>query len=530
MKRHIIIKWTFLIALPLTLGMAGCKKFLDRKPLKSTLEDLNQGSLEAQVLGMYNIMRTYGGFNTLPWIDFHSIRGDDAEKGSDASDGAEVNAEFETFQYTKDDWAPNTYWNAHYALANAGNDALFEAADKNLTDEPSLRNVGEACFFRAFAYFELVKTYGEVPLINSKIIEPSDGIKEKSSVETIYAFIDSNLLAASTLLPPTTDAYGTGYEGRLTANVAKTLWAQTKLFRKDWAGVVALCNEVIGSNQYSLLSEFSDIWKDAEGGIGKNSAESIWEVQNWTGANAQSNSAVYNGSDWGTSQQIRQNGASVEWNLGWGWNVPSDKLEAEWPADDPRKMKTILYSGQYDGGEDLGGFGATIPPYTDPDGAGGLAQPFWNKKLYTGNDPGMRAFTGFINNNGAAPWINRRILRYADVILMLAEASNELNDSETAVANLELIRNRASGMLGPDRTIVPKIEYVDQAQMRQAIKDERNWEFAMEGYRFYDLVRWGDAVAELGSLGYTNKCRYYPIPQQAIDLSGGVLKQNPEWQ
>ena len=151
MKRHIIIKWTFLIALPLTLGMAGCKKFLDRKPLKSTLEDLNQGSLEAQVLGMYNIMRTYGGFNTLPWIDFHSIRGDDAEKGSDASDGAEVNAEFETFQYTKDDWAPNTYWNDHYALANAGNDALFEAADKNLTDEPSLRNVGEACFFRAFA-------------------------------------------------------------------------------------------------------------------------------------------------------------------------------------------------------------------------------------------------------------------------------------------------------------------------------------------------------------------------------------------
>ncbi len=142
----------------------------------------------------------------------------------------------------------------------------------------------------------------------------------------------------------------------------------------------------------------------------------------------------------------------------------------------------------------------------------------------------MRAFTGFLNSNGAAPWINRRVLRYADVILMLAEASNELGDSETAVANLELIRNRASGMLGPDRTIVPKIEFANQEQMRQAIKDERNWEFAMEGYRFYDLVRWGDAVAELGSLGYTNKCRYYPIPQQAIDLSGGVLKQNPEWQ
>jgi hypothetical protein len=65
--------------------------------------------------------------------------------------------------------------------------------------------------------------------------------------------------------------------------------------------------------------------------------------------------------------------------------------------------------------------------------------------------------------------------------------------------------------------------------MRQAIKDERKWEFAMEGYRFYDLVRWGDASAELGPLGYTNRARYYPIPQKAIDLSGGVLEQNPEW-
>jgi hypothetical protein len=119
---------------------------------------------------------------------------------------------------------------------------------------------------------------------------------------------------------------------------------------------------------------------------------------------------------------------------------------------------------------------------------------------------------------------------------MLAEAANELDDRATAVANLELIRDRASGNLGAGRTIVPKIDYPttgDAASqkefMRQAIKDERRWEFAMEGMRFYDLVRWGDAEDELGPLGYTNKHRFYPIPQQAIDLSGGVLTQNPEW-
>jgi starch-binding outer membrane protein, SusD/RagB family len=111
----------------------------------------------------------------------------------------------------------------------------------------------------------------------------------------------------------------------------------------------------------------------------------------------------------------------------------------------------------------------------------------------------------------------------------LAEASNETGDGATAAAMLEKIRDRASGNLGPTRTILPPIPFVDQAQMRAAIKKERRFEFAMEGYRFYDLVRWGDAVSAMGGIGYTNRCRFYPIPQQAIDLSGGVLVQNPEW-
>jgi len=113
--------------------------------------------------------------------------------------------------------------------------------------------------------------------------------------------------------------------------------------------------------------------------------------------------------------------------------------------------------------------------------------------------------------------------------LMLAEAQNETGDGVNAAINLEKIRDRASGNQGPARTIVPPIPFVDQAQMRTAIKNERRFEFAMEGYRFYDLVRWGDAISVLGGLGYTNRCRYYPIPQQAIDQSGNVLVQNPEW-
>ena len=96
----------------------------------------------------------------------------------------------------------------------------------------------------------------------------------------------------------------------------------------------------------------------------------------------------------------------------------------------------------------------------------------------------------------------------------------------TAEAALEQVRARARGS---NSSALPHIAFASQSQMRTAIKNERRWEFAMEGYRFYDLVRWGDALGALGSLGYQNRARYYPIPQQVINLSGGVLVQNPEW-
>lgn len=529
MKKNKIYIWGLLIAVPMLFSIAGCKKFLDRKPLTATLDDLNQGALEGQVLGMYNILRTYAGFSTLPWIDFHSIRDDDAQKGSDINDGKEVVTEFDTYQYTKDDWAPNAYWNDHYAMINATNDALQLADSLKVADPASLRNIGEACFFRAYSYWELVKTYGEVPLINYKIVNPTDGIRDKSPVATLYAFIDSNLQAATQLLPINSEGYGNGYDGRITKGAANTLWAETYLFRKDWGRVVALCNEVIASGEYALNPNFSDNFREFVNSIpggGKNSKESIFEMQASVGAGAVSNGALDNGSNFGTSQQIRQNGAPIAWNLGWGWNTPTQTLADAFETGDPRKQQTILFSGQNDGGAALGGFGADVPAYTSPDGAGGLAQKFWNKKLYTGNDPSMRQYTGYINNNGNANWINHRIFRYDEVILMLAEAANENGDGPTAETNLELIRARAR--MGNNATLL-KVVFSSKDQMREAIKNERHYELAMEGKRFYDLVRWGDALTVLAPLGYTNRARYYPIPQKAIDLTGGVLKQNPEW-
>jgi hypothetical protein len=522
-------------------SLAACTKFLDRQPLTATLPDVQkeQGALEGQSLGLYYTLRTYAGFSSLPWTDFNSIRGDEAAKGSDANDGKEINAEFETFQYTKDDWATDVYWNDHYTMINLANAEIHTGDSLHATDPATLRQLGEAHFFRAYSFFDLVKAYGEVPLINFYFVNPVDGVKPKATVDAIYAQIDADLDTAVRYLPINASAYGNnnGYQGRLTLGAANTLWAQTYLFRSNWGKVVTLCNTVINSGQYSLLDNFTDVWKDGVGGAGKNSKESIFEMNAYEGPGGASNPTQLQGQDgWGTSQQVRQDGAPLEWNLGWGWNVPTQSLVDAWDSTDPRRNQTILFSGQSDGGTAQGGWGATLPAYSDPLGTAGLAEKYWNKKLYTGNDPAQRNATGQVLNSGGAPWIDHRILRYADVYLMLAEAANESGDGIAAASALEKVRNRASGNLGATRTIVPPIAYVNQAQMRTAIKKERLWELALEGYRFYDLVRWTlpggapdgiDAPTVLGPLGYTSRNQYYPIPQPAIDLSGGVLKQNP---
>eukprot|EP01012_Entosiphon_sulcatum_P051247 TRINITY_DN70383_c0_g1_i1.p1 TRINITY_DN70383_c0_g1~~TRINITY_DN70383_c0_g1_i1.p1 ORF type:complete len:186 (-),score=7.40 TRINITY_DN70383_c0_g1_i1:39-596(-) len=145
------------------------------------------------------------------------------------------------------------------------------------------------------------------------------------------------------------------------------------------------------------------------------------------------------------------------------------------------------------------------------------------KKIYT--NPVVRASSG--DQSGA--WVNHRILRYADVLLMAAEAANESGDLPTAKKWVDTIRYRARTSAGGNETYLPPVTASTQAAMRTAIQQERHVEFAMEGERFFDLVRWGLADSVLGTLGYTSKNKYYPLPQGVIDASSGVLIQNPDY-
>lgn len=505
MKQYKKLSFAILLSVPLFFAVTSCKKFLDRKPLGVATEgDIQQGGVEGSVFGLYGAMRM-DGMSGFPMLWFKSIRSDDAQKGSTSGDLSDAGSYMDDFQYSKDHWLLNSYWDDHYSFIALCNNVIHDIDSLQLTDAASLANMGEARFMWAWAYFDLVRDYGEVPLINFKVYQTSEANKPKSTVPEIYAQIDEDLQFASQNLPVTWEAT---YAGRLTKGTANTLIAKTLLYRQNWAGALAKCEEVINSGQYDLhktstqnFHPYFDFFTEK----GENSEESIFEVQMYSNANG---SVKYNNNH-NEVQGVRGSG---EWDLGWGFNVPTPSLIGSYEEGDPRSTSTILYSGAPDSS-----YGRTVPP-SPP-----LAQPYWNKKVYT--DPARQLASGDLHS----PWLNVRLLRYADVLLMAAEAANEVGGAANTTKALDYLERVRARARNGNNAILPPITTTDQAQLRNAIRRERRAEFGMEYERFYDLVRWGIASAVLGPLGYQPRNKYYPIPQTAIDKSGGVLKQNPAY-
>jgi hypothetical protein len=184
-------------------------------------------------------------------------------------------------------------------------------------------------------------------------------------------------------------------------------------------------------------------------------------------------------------------------------------LEAAYETGDPRKARTILYAG----GTSV--FNEVLPL--------ALPNPRYNHKVHS--NPAMR--NALLDN--FSYWMNVRLLRYADVVLMYAEAANETNNTTEALDKLEMVRLRARA---GSTTVLPKVTVTDKDALREAIRKERRIELAMEHERFFDLVRWGIAGTTLQNAGknfVTGKHELLPIPQVQIDLSKGVLTQNPNY-
>ena len=492
----------------LVAGTTGCSKFLDRKPLGvGTEDDIVQGGVEGKVFSLYGELRK-DGMSGFPTLGFKNIRSDDAAKGSTTGDAGFITPIFDQYQYDAAQGQATIYWDDHYYFITLCNAVIHDVDSMKLTDQASQQNRAEATFLRALTYFDLVRDFGDVPKIDFKINRPEDANIEKSTAAQIYTLIDADLDFAIANLPPEWPAK---FIGRATKGAADGLKAKTLLYRKNWAGALAKAEDVIGSDRYELISPYYRLFKEE----GENSLESLFEIQMYVNANG----SVNLGNNHNQVQGVRGSG---DWDLGWGFNVPTQALVDFYDPADPRKDATILYSGQSDGGSSTGGYGRTLPPFPP------LAQPYWNKKVYT--DPVRRSkITIFSGDPHFSRWLNIGILRYADVLLMAAEAANELGgaaNTTKALDYLEQVRFRARN---GNNAILPKVTTTDQAELREAIYKERRAELAMEGERFYDLVRWDRALTVLAPLGYQVRSKFYPIPQSAIDKSGGKLIQNPDY-
>ncbi len=490
----------------LALSVVGCNDFLDKSPQGSfTEDDDTSGGVEAKIYGVYSKMRSYNITAGIPAFAVHMFRSEDSEKGSTENDGPDNARFWDNFEYTASNGILGTYWNHNYSIIHDCNRVIDTLQKMN---NESLRSLeAEAKFFRAYCYFNLVRAWGDVPKIDFMITDAAQANIAKSPASEIYKLIDADLTFATANLPTTWEAK---YVGRLTWGAARSLHARTYMMRNDWTNMLAASREVINSGLYNLNTPVDQVFTDA----GENCGESIFELQ-CTATSAMPASTTI-GSQFCQVQGVRGAG---EWNLGWGWHMGTTEVAKAFEAGDPRKDASLLYFRRP--GEEKTEANTNKPygesPISEAMGA------FFNKKAYTA--PAMRAkYTreGF--------WVNIRIIRYPDVILMAAEAANEVGDTENALKYLEMVRAHARGA---STTILPKVTTEDQVELRTAIQRERRAELALEPDRFYDLVRWGTAKAVLHAAGktkYEDKHALLPIPQTEIDKSNGVLKQNPDYQ
>lgn len=499
--KTIVKKYTFWPALLLCMiiGISSCKRdFLDRQPLgEYTEDDIPPGDLNAEVFAIYAALRE-DGMSSLPYIAVHNIRSDDADKGSSLSDGVPAEEIFDNFQYVTDYWLINDYWTHHYNLIAMANNVIDAVDSIGLENEVTRVNLGEAKFFRAYAYFDMVRTFGEVPLIDFRIRNQEQAIVPKATIPEIYALIDADLEEAIAYLPLNWD---TRFSGRATRGAALTLQTKSYMTRQLFGQALASARMVMESGQYDLSVSYDQIFRESS----ENSRESILEFQAFYDQNQTDLGITY-----ANRQGVRGGG---DWDLGWGWNTPNERLAEAFEEGDPRKDETLLYSGQVNTP-----YGEEVPAATAE-----TPRPYWNKKVYT--NPAIRQATGSL----AGQWFNLRIYRYADLVLLAAEAANETGDQVSALTYLEMVRARARGS---NSDVLPRVTTQDQQELRAAIQHERQVELGMEDERFFDLVRWGidiQVMHDAGKMNYQERHRLLPIPQPEIDRSGGVLVQNPNY-
>lgn len=493
------------------LVLSGCEEHLERKPLgqetvesflgnPETAEDNFEQMIRACYSTFYASENSIGNHNHHGEWMFGDWLSDDCQKGGNgAADFPEV---LDWRRWSITPATPNhenNAWRVSYAGIGRTNDVLTLVEEYVDALSPATYNriKGEALFIRSYYYFYLAKVYGSVPYFDSPVLPDEYYDQERMAPEELYANIEADMAEAVSLLLPKSQWTDVWPGGRATKGAAQAVLARIISMEigfgfngKTWQDVYDVTKAIIDSDEYELLGNYAMIWEPE----GEQSSESVFEIQcadlgqtyGAPGGNIQPRMTTYRvPSDQG-DKNLTANG--------WGFSTPSVNLVNEFEPGDPRLPNTAISDGDrlYEDGDPETNEVINVEPTDDcPSG-------YWFRK-YT-----VRQDESLTNNTSGAK--NMRLVRYAEVLLLHAEACYHTNREDEARQMINTIRDRArqstfpkgSEELNPgypapssDPDLLPPVT-ASGAALLDAIKHERRVEMAIEGQRAWDLIRWGE--------------------------------------
>lgn len=456
--------------------LSSCSEFLDEE-LKGeyTAENFytTQESAKMAVNAIYNSL--YG--STL-WI-FGDVASDDAVKGGNAGDQADINF-INDFTAATDNGVLSTFWQSTYETIARANNVIAYVSSMDFDHTVRDRLVGEAKFLRAYSYFNLVNIFGKVPLKLEPQLTSATIHVGLSEVSSIYAQIEKDLTEAIAVLPISYDSE----TGRVTQGAAYGLLAKANLYQKDYAGCLTNIQALEDLHQYDLVKNYADLFKVGS----EDSSEVLFGIRY----------LINDEVSLGNSLNV--------------WFAPSS--EGGYYFDAPTQSYVDAFSEKTVDGTDDPRLDASI---------GREGKPWFNNTTFSSS---WSEATGYLVKKynedmvtgvpKAQCTIPYNYMRYADILLMKAEAINEIGGTDAVTkASAELNKVRERAKLAPTTVTT-------QESLRAVIQNERRKELGFEFHRFFDLMRWGKTTAEaaLGSdLKWAEPRFYFPIPQSELDAN-----------
>ncbi len=504
---------------------SACNDYLtEPTPGVSKLDDFFSGADAAQqiVIGCYvPLMWEYNNTFFSEWFIGDVVSDDALKGGQNTNDMADA--------YDMENWKtmPNStllldYYRAQYQgvartnLAIAQIDAMRTTDD--FDDDIKQQLLGEAHFLRAYYYFRLVRVFGGVPLIDFVADDDSRWKQPRATSEDIYEFIKNDLTIAEHYLPAKSQQLTSDY-GRATQGAAQAMLLKVNLYTHSYAEAQKWGQKIIDSGEYVLCPNYADNFTLS----GENGMESVFEIQYTEDPTSDYGEGM--GFTRGTFTTILIRSRSTSFgDAGWGFNMPTQNLYDEFEQGDIRRDVTILSPSD--------------DQIENPAQEIYLGTRFLNRKygLYNNMGDGV----DYKLTHATRSPMNNRQIRYADVLLMYAEACEANGDDAAATDALNEVRQRVGLDTYPGYTFSVNGQEIANPDLRTAIRHERRMELAMEGHRWFDLCRWGVAKQVMDAYAATEteearaqmatfvegKNELFPLPTKELDLNP-EMEQNP---